>query len=279
MDTITLVLILIILIAVYLVYSKKTQNKQRTHQPSQGGQAIKKSYFGWIMRGILAVILFIILSFHILPDHLMIFPKEHLTFSNTFINKSDVDNLIDRYNNANFFEQQAIRQEPLARKLMEKGIIYNEKSEQKTNSDHFESPLSKKAESLEYWWESENKIEEEIGASSKHSESIAIKNRESEYKNRNQELEKKIEDDISNLPKVKSANENAECECDDWRVWVYSEPSAKRPFYTVLVQIDNAGGITVLYEYHVYITPEYKIILHKEWCEWFAESDLEEIFK
>ncbi|HAL65138.1 MAG TPA: hypothetical protein DCP10_06190 [Bacteroidales bacterium] len=40
------------------------------------------------------------LSFHILPDYLMIFPKEHLTFSNTFIYESDVDNLIDRYNNS-----------------------------------------------------------------------------------------------------------------------------------------------------------------------------------
>jgi len=115
-----------------------------------------------------------------------------------------------------------------------------------------------------YWWEEENEIEEEIETSFKHSDSTAIENLQAEYKNRNWTLEEKIKEDISNLPRVKSANKNAECHCDDWRVWIYSEPSAKRPFYTALVQIDNPGGVTVLYEYHVYITPEYKIVLHKE---------------
>jgi hypothetical protein len=55
----------------------------------------------------------------------MIFPKDNLSFSNTFVTQDDINDLLRRYNNAIFFEQQTIRQEPLMRKLMEKGIIYN----------------------------------------------------------------------------------------------------------------------------------------------------------
>jgi hypothetical protein len=52
------------------------------------------------------------------------FPKDHFSFSNTFIFQDDIDKLTDRYNNASFFEKQAINQEPLMRKLREKGIIF-----------------------------------------------------------------------------------------------------------------------------------------------------------
>jgi len=84
--------------------------------------AFEKLTVGWII-GVVGVILFATLSFHIIPERLMIFPKEHLSFSNTFITKSDVEKLIDRYNNASLMEKLAIQQEPLVRKLMEKGII------------------------------------------------------------------------------------------------------------------------------------------------------------
>ena len=63
------------------------------------------------------------LPFHYALEYGMVFPKEHLSFSNTFVTSKDVDKLIKRYNNASLFEQHAIRQEPLARKLFEKGII------------------------------------------------------------------------------------------------------------------------------------------------------------
>ena len=72
-------------------------------------------------------IIFIVLSFHIAPEYGMIFPKDHLTFSNTFITSSDIDDIIRRYNNASIFKRHAIEQEPLMRKLIEKGIIEIEK--------------------------------------------------------------------------------------------------------------------------------------------------------
>lgn len=91
----------------------------------------KKHNYVWLIS--ISIIIFLTLSFHYLPDKLMIFPKDNLTFSNTFIFQDDINKIIDRYNNASFLEKQAIKQEPLHRKLMEKGIIVEEKSQQ--NSD------------------------------------------------------------------------------------------------------------------------------------------------
>ena len=82
--------------------------------------------------GILIVFLLACLFFHFIPDRGIIFPKDTPTFNNTFISQSDIDKLIDRFNNASVFEQQAINQEPLMRKLMEKGIVHNVEKERNT---------------------------------------------------------------------------------------------------------------------------------------------------
>jgi len=88
---------------------------------------INGKYAGWITGSILAIILFAILPFHYLLDYGKVFPKEHFTFSNTFVTKDDIKKVVERYNNANFFEKQEINKEPLVRKLKEKGIIIDEK--------------------------------------------------------------------------------------------------------------------------------------------------------
>ena len=80
---------------------------------------------------VLVIIIILTLPFHYLPDHLMVFPKENMTFSNTFIFQSDVNKLIDRYNKANILEKVEISQEPLYKKLKEKGIIYNKEFDNK----------------------------------------------------------------------------------------------------------------------------------------------------
>jgi hypothetical protein len=80
-----------------------------------------RKYFTYFI--IISVILLITLPFHYIPEQLMIFPKDHWTFSNTIIFQSDVDKLVERYNKASFFEKISIREEPLTKKLMEKGLI------------------------------------------------------------------------------------------------------------------------------------------------------------
>jgi hypothetical protein len=83
---------------------------------------------------ILSIILLIILPFHFIPERLMVFPKDHWTFSNTVIFQSDIDKLIERYNDASFFQKSSIREEPLAKKLMEKGLIIEKDNLPKANS-------------------------------------------------------------------------------------------------------------------------------------------------
>lgn len=87
--------------------------------------------FIWVV-SIIFIIIILTLPFHYLPDHLLVFPKENMTFSNTFIFKSDVDRIIERYNKASFFERNAMNNEPIVRKLKEKGIIIDKNS---ANSD------------------------------------------------------------------------------------------------------------------------------------------------
>lgn len=75
-----------------------------------------------------------LLSFHILIGYNKIIPKEHLTFNNTFVTNNDIVNLIERYNRADFFEKQAIINEPLYRRLTEEGLIYNTEDESDNNN-------------------------------------------------------------------------------------------------------------------------------------------------
>jgi hypothetical protein len=95
---------------------------------------------------ILSILLLISLPFHYLFEksrHLSIFPKDHWTFSNTLISQSDIDKLIERYNNASFFEKRSIREEALTKKLMEKGLIIE--SNNSSSSDSNESNTNQNA--------------------------------------------------------------------------------------------------------------------------------------
>jgi len=82
----------------------------------------KKHNYTWLVL-ICIAFLVLTLSFHYLPERLIMFPKENLSFSNTFIFQKDINNIINRYHNASGFEQVAIRQQPLFRKLVDNGVI------------------------------------------------------------------------------------------------------------------------------------------------------------
>ncbi|WP_164123070.1 hypothetical protein [Sphingobacterium sp. xlx-130] len=88
---------------------------QSTYRPNRAGQWIK---------GILVITVFFMLSFHCMPDHGHIFPKQQLSFTNTFISHSEIDKLIERHNQASGFERALIRQEYLHRKFVELGVIF-----------------------------------------------------------------------------------------------------------------------------------------------------------
>jgi hypothetical protein len=87
-------------------------------------QFIRKNSRAIILVFVLAI-LFASLSFQYIEGY-GITTKEHLTFNNTFVSSENIGRIIDKYNNANFFERQAIAQEPLFRKLVEIGRIGKE---------------------------------------------------------------------------------------------------------------------------------------------------------
>ena len=72
---------------------------------------------------ILVIVLGLTLPFHYFPYAGMVFPKNNLTLSNTFITNDDIKLIVDRYNAANNDEKLAMKNEPFFRKLMEKGLV------------------------------------------------------------------------------------------------------------------------------------------------------------
>jgi hypothetical protein len=85
--------------------------------------------------GIIAIALIATLPFHYVPSRSRVFPKDHLTFSYTFITEEDIENLIKRYNEGSFFEKLSLQEDALVKKLFENGIIVH-KSNNNDESDY-----------------------------------------------------------------------------------------------------------------------------------------------
>lgn len=74
---------------------------------------------------IIALVLLVTLPFHYVyySGSLKVFSKDNFTFQHTFVTDHDIDMLIERHNNSNFFDKANIRSESLHKKLTEEGII------------------------------------------------------------------------------------------------------------------------------------------------------------
>jgi hypothetical protein len=86
---------------------------------------LKKRFSYSALVFIAVLILGLTLPFHYVPGDLLVFPKDNLTMSNTFIFQSDIDSIIEKYNKAGFIEKAQIRAEPLTKKLFDHGILMN----------------------------------------------------------------------------------------------------------------------------------------------------------
>jgi hypothetical protein len=82
-----------------------------------------KSYI--TLFSILIIVLLATLPFHYVfyNNEVKIFAKDNFTFKDTFVAEDDINKLIERINNANFWERSAIANESLYKKLTEEGII------------------------------------------------------------------------------------------------------------------------------------------------------------
>ena len=116
---------------------------------------IKKKQKGNGFVIILIVIIFVIigatLPFHYIISLGYIFPKNNLTFSYTFITDEDITDITNRYNNASFYEQLAMNNENIIRKLVEKGFIYekgHEPSKSRSYSQEIQDAEKAKADTI-----------------------------------------------------------------------------------------------------------------------------------
>jgi len=92
---------------------------------------------------VLFIILIVTLPFHYVIGDFKMFPKENLTFSHTFIFKSDIDKIIEDYNQSGFVEKIQMRADPFYKKLLEEGLIVEEKPD---STKHL--PRTSESESL-----------------------------------------------------------------------------------------------------------------------------------
>ena len=102
------------------------------NQNSMNGKKSSDPCRKWVI--IIVIALILTLPFHYVPSKMMMFPKNCLSFSYTFITQDDVNSIIERYNNASFIGRQVINNEPIVSKLIEKGIIV-EKSSENSNDE------------------------------------------------------------------------------------------------------------------------------------------------
>ena len=111
-------------VPIYLI-PRENKNKKQAEEKNTKTKPQKIPVYKIIL-GLLFVVVGATLPFHYAPNHGMAFPKENFTFSNTFIFDDDIERLVKRYNEANFFEKGAIVEEPLYKKLKEKGLIFDQ---------------------------------------------------------------------------------------------------------------------------------------------------------
>lgn len=83
----------------------------------------KSPYLGLVAMGV--IILIAILPFHYVfyNGRLHVFPKDNFTFSNTVITNEDVSRIIKQYNNEAFIGKLSMRNDPIVKKLLDKGIL------------------------------------------------------------------------------------------------------------------------------------------------------------
>ena len=87
------------------VNSEQVENKNT--QPTIIVKKSNNTALIWIIV-VIVLLLGLTLPFHYIPTRMTMFPKNGLTFSYTLITEEDIESIITRYNNASFFEKQAM---------------------------------------------------------------------------------------------------------------------------------------------------------------------------
>jgi len=120
-------------------YHIKTQAKPNLSEKSVSGKKSNNIILGVLL--IIIILIGVTLPFHYIPSRSLVFPKEYLTFNKTFITETDIENIINQYNNSSFIEKISMLNDPFLKKLKENSIIVDlsrtntELNEQKNEAD------------------------------------------------------------------------------------------------------------------------------------------------
>lgn len=117
----------LIIFGLAMVYEYFAPSNEVTNIYGEDGQVIfetKTRINSMIIIWMVGLLIFI-LSFHIFLGNngVTIFPKSYYTFSNSIFTQSDVNQLIDKYNNGTLLERLSMQNDPFFKKLVEKELI------------------------------------------------------------------------------------------------------------------------------------------------------------
>lgn len=137
-----MLIVLAILIGYYIrkgiKYYKKRNNKEISTEEKpreentieddanekQSKKAKPKRTFKVTLGIIVVILIGLTLPFHYLPQHGRVLVKANLTFKNTIVTNSDIERIVNQYNNASFMQQVQMRQDPFIQTLMESGVLF-----------------------------------------------------------------------------------------------------------------------------------------------------------
>lgn len=98
----------------------------KINQQKPANKKSKRNYK--VTFGVIIIILIgLTLPFHYLPEHGKVLMKANLTFKNTIVMNSDIERIVNQYNNASFMQQAQMRQYPFIQTLMESGVLFDRK--------------------------------------------------------------------------------------------------------------------------------------------------------
>jgi len=134
------------------------ESLSRSNEDNKKGKS-KRKQIAWAVSAV--IIVFFLLFFHIsLVTDKVLFPKASPTFSNTFITPATVNEIIERLNNASFFEQLAIQNEPFVKLLFDEGILYregDEKRQEKINLDFLKEMVANSNQTVDSYDDNNDK--------------------------------------------------------------------------------------------------------------------------
>jgi hypothetical protein len=119
-----LTLIIFGLTMLYEFISPRVDDSDIHDQTEEVALKLRKRNNTILIMSLIGLLIFL-LTFHVFlgNDGIVVFPKSVYTFKNTIITQSDINQLIDKYNNASIFERLSIQNDPFFKMLMDKGLI------------------------------------------------------------------------------------------------------------------------------------------------------------